>query len=438
MDWKEIYESRKCTAEEAVQRIKNGDRVVLAHCAAEPIALVDAMVAGAENYKNVTVSQMVTLGKSEYTKPEYKEHFRFEGWFVSASTRNSLAEGHGQFVPVYFHEVPSYIRKGIFPVDVAMIMVSAPDRNGFCSVGVSCDFTMQAVKSAKVVLAEINDQVPVVYGETFVHISEIDAFVETSHPLPEMKLPNIGEAEIAIGKYCASLIEDGSTLQLGIGAIPDAVLSQLKDKKHLGIHSEMISDGVVDLYEAGVIDGSQKSIDPGKIIVTFLMGTKKLYDFVANNPIVEMKPVDYVNNPVTIAQCSKMVCINSCLQIDFMGQVVSDTIGTKQFSGVGGQVDFVRGAAMSTDGKGKSIMAMPSVVMKKDGTLISKIVPFIEHGSAVTTNRQDVDYVITEYGIAEMKGKTLHDRARALIKIAHPEFREGLKEEFEKRFNAQF
>ncbi|WP_330586640.1 acetyl-CoA hydrolase/transferase family protein [Aminipila terrae] len=230
MDWKEIYESRKCTADEAVQRIKNGDRVVLAHCVAEPITLVDAMVANAENYKDVTVSQMVTLGKSEYTKPEYKDHFRFEGWFTSASTRNCLAEGYGQFVPVYFHEVPKYIRKGIFPVDVAMIMVSSPDRNGFCSVGVSCDFTMQAIKSAKIVLAEINDQVPVVYGETFVHISQIDAFVETSHPLPELKLPDICDVETAIGKHCASLIEDGSTLQLGIGAIPDAVLSQLKDK----------------------------------------------------------------------------------------------------------------------------------------------------------------------------------------------------------------
>nr|WP_315021622.1 acetyl-CoA hydrolase/transferase C-terminal domain-containing protein [uncultured Aminipila sp.] len=438
MNWKEIYESRKCTADEAVQRIKNGDRVVFAHCVAEPTTLVDAMVANAENYEDVTISHMVTLGKGQYTKPEYKGHFKFEGWFSSASTRGSIAEGHGQFVPVYFHEVPNYIRKGIFPIDVAMVTVSAPDRNGFCSVGVSCDYTMQAIKSAKIVLAEVNDQVPVVYGETFVHISEIDAFVETSHPLPEMVLPNICDVETQIGKYCASLIEDGSTLQLGIGAIPDAVLSQLKDKKHLGIHSEMISDGVVDLYEAGVIDCTEKSIDKGKMIVTFLMGTKKLYDFAAKNPILEMRPVDYVNNPVVVSQCSKMVCINACLQVDFMGQVVSDSIGTKQFSGVGGQVDFVRGAAMSLDGKGKAIIAMPSIVKKKDGTMISKIVPFIDHGAAVTTNRHDVDYIVTEYGIAEMKGRTLQDRARALINIAHPEFREELKEEFGKRFNAQF
>lgn len=438
MDWKKIYEDRKCTAEEAVQSIKSGDRVLFAHCVAEPPVLVDAMVANAEAYENVTVSHMVTLGKGEYSKPEMKEHFTFEGWFTSPSTRGSLEQGHGQFVPVFFHEVPSLIRKDIFHVDVFMVMVSPPDHNGFCCVGVSSDYTMQAIKSAKIVLAEVNDQVPVVYGQTFVHVSEIDKFVETSHPLPEIGLPKIGETEAAIGKHCASLIEDGSTLQLGIGAIPDAVLSQLKDKKHLGIHSEMISDGVVDLYEAGVIDCSQKSIDNGKMTITFLMGTKRLYDFAANNPIVELKPVDYVNHPSVVAQCSKMVCINACLQVDFMGQIVSDSIGTKQFSGVGGQVDFVRGASMSLDGKGKAIIAMPSVAKKKDGSMISKIVPFIDHGAAVTTSRNDADYIVTEYGIAEMKGKPLQDRARALINIAHPDFRDELKEEFQKRFNAEF
>jgi 4-hydroxybutyrate CoA-transferase len=438
MDWKKIYEDRKCSAEEAVKSIKSGDRVLFAHCVAEPPALVDAMVANAAEYKNVTVSHMVTLGKGEYSKPELKENFTFEGWFTSPSTRSSLAEGHGQFVPVFFHEVPSLIRKDIFHVDVFMVMVSPPDHNGFCCVGVSSDYTMQAIKSANIVLAEVNDQVPVVYGDAFVHVSEIDKFVETSHPLPEIGLPKIGEVETAIGKNCASLVEDGSTLQLGIGAIPDAVLSQLKDKKHLGIHSEMISDGVVDLYEAGVIDCSEKSIDNGKMIVTFLMGTKRLYDFAATNPIVQLRPVDYVNHPTVVAQCAKMVCINACLQVDFMGQIVSDSIGTKQFSGVGGQVDFVRGASMSIDGKAKAIIAMPSVAKKKDGSMISKIVPFIDHGAAVTTSRNDADYIVTEYGIAEMKGKSLQDRARALINIAHPDFKEELKGEFEKRFNTAF
>ncbi len=438
MDWKKIYQDRLCTAEEAVQLIKSGDRVVFAHAVAEPPVLVDAMVKNAAAYKDVMVSHMVTLGKGEYTKAELKDNFHFNGWFTSPATRNSLADGHGDFTPVFFHEVPSFIRKGIFPIDVFMVMVGPPDEHGYCCIGVSADYSVQGIKSAKIVLAEVNDQVPTVYGDAFIHVSEIDRFVETSHPLPELGLPNIGETELAIGKNCASLVDDGCTLQLGIGAIPDAVLQSLKDKKDLGIHSEMISDGVVDLYEAGVINCSKKGLDPGKMIVTFLMGTKRLYDFAANNPIVELRTVDYVNDPMVVAKCTNMVCINSCLAVDFMGQVVSDSIGIKQFSGVGGQVDFCRGAAMSIDGKAKNIIAMPSVAKKKDGSMISKIIPYIDHGAAVTTSRHDVHYIVTEYGVALLKGKTLKDRARALINIAHPDFREELKEDFKKRFNAEF
>lgn len=438
MEWKKIYEERKCTAKEAVQKIKSGDRVLFAHAVAEPAVLVDAMVENKEAYKNVTVSHMVTLGKGEYSLPENSEHFTFEGWFVSPTTRKSLEQGHGEFVPVFFHQVPQFIRDDIFHVDVMMLSVSKPDKHGYCSIGVSSDYSYQGVKSAKVVLAEVNDQVPVVFGDTFIHVSEIDAFVECSHPLHEIKPPVIGEIEEAIGKNCASLIKDGDTLQLGIGAIPDAVLSQLGDKKNLGIHSEMISDGVVDLYNKGVIDCSKKGIDKGKMVVTFLMGTKKLYDFACENPMVEMRTVDYVNHPSVVAKSTNLVCINACVQVDFMGQIVSECIGTKQISGVGGQVDFVRGAAMSEDGQGKAIIAMPSVTMKKDGGMISKIVPFIDHGAAVTTSRCDADYIVTEYGIARMKGRTLHDRARQLIEIAHPDFREELKKQFEERFNTAF
>ncbi len=438
MNWEKTYKERLCSAKEAVSKIKSGDRVVFAHAVAEPNILVDAMVENKENYKDVVVSHMVTLGKGEYTLPENKEHFTFEGWFVSPTTRKSLAQGHGEFVPVFFHEVPKFIRQGIFPIDVVMVSVSKPDANGFCCIGVSADYTIQAIKSAKIVLAEVNDQVPVVFGDAFVHVNDIDAFVECSHPLFELTPPKIGPVEEAIGKNCASLINDGDTLQLGIGAIPDAVLSQLGDKKDLGIHSEMISDGVVDLYEKGVINCKNKKLNPGKMIVTFLMGTKRLYDFAKENPMVEMRAVDYVNNPAVIAENNDMICINACIQVDFMGQVVSDSIGTKQFSGVGGQVDFVRGAAMSLDGKGKAIIAMPSVATMKDGSKISKIVPFIDEGSAVTTSRCDVDYIVTEYGIAEMKGKRLHDRARSLIKVAHPDFREELKAQFEKRFSCKF
>lgn len=438
MNWKEIYQSRICTADEAVRKIKSGDKVALAHCVAEPTVLVDAMVANAAAYKDVEISHMVSLGKGEFTKTAYKDNFRFNGWFTGAPTRNCIAEGHGDFTPVFFHEVPNYIRKGIFEIDVFMVMISPPDEHGYCCVGVSSDYTMQAIESAKIVLAEVNDQVPIIYGDTFVHVSKIDQFIETSHPLPELALPRIGDVELAIGKNCAELIEDGSTLQLGIGAIPDAVLQSLKNKANLGIHSEMISDGVVDLFEAGVINNSQKGIHKGKIIVTFLMGSKRLYDFAENNPAVEMRTVDYVNNPIVVAQNTKMVCINACLAVDFMGQVVSDSIGTRQYSGVGGQVDFVRGAAMSLDGKGIAIIAMPSIAAKKDGSKISKISPYIDHGAAVTTSRNDVDYVVTEYGIAKLKGQTLKNRARNLINIAHPDFREELKAEFEKRFNAKF
>jgi len=438
VDWKKIYESRKCTADEAVKLIKSGDKVAFAHAAAEPVRLVEAMVKNASAYKGVEICHMVTLNKGEYSKPEYKDNFTFNGWFASTSTRDSITQGHGNFTPVFFHEIPTLIRRGILEVDVFMVMVSPPNKHGYCSIGVSSDYSLQGSKTAKIVLAEVNDQVPVVFGDTFLHVSEIDKFVETSFPMPELGLPTIGDIERAIGQNCAELIEDGSTLQLGIGAIPDAVLHFLKDKKELGIHSEMISDGVVELVEAGVVTCSQKSINRGKITVAFLMGTKRLYDFADNNPGLELRTVDYTNNPTVIAQNSKLVCINSCLEVDFMGQVVSDSIGTRQFSGVGGQVDFVRGAAMSTDGLGKAIIAMPSVTVKKDGSMISKITPYITHGAAVTTSRNDVDYIITEHGIARMKGKTLQQRARNLIEVAHPSFRDELKEEFEKRFNAKF
>ena len=438
MDWKKTYESRKMSADEAVKLIKSGDNVVFAHAVAEPVALVDAMVANKNLYKDITVSHMVTLGKGEYAKKENSDVFRYEGWFTSPSVRNSISEGHGDFIPVFFHEIPSLIRRDILHVDVAMVTVTPPDEHGYCNVGVSSDYTMQAVKSARVVLAEVNDQVPTVFGNTYIHVDEIDAFVEYNRPLPESKPAKIGPVEEAIGKNCASLINDGDTLQLGIGAIPDAVLAQLGEKKHLGIHSEMIADGVVDLFEKGAIDCSQKGIDEGKMVVTFLMGTKKLYDWCDKNPMVELREVDYVNHPMTVCNLKNLVCINACVQIDFMGQIVSECIGTKQISGVGGQVDFIRGASMAKDGNARAIIAMPSVTVKKDGSKISKIVPFIDHGAAVTTSRCDADYVVTEYGIAKLKGTNLKDRARQLINIAHPDFREDLKEQFKERFNAEF
>jgi len=438
MDFRDMYKGKLSTADEAVKLIKSGDTVVFASAAGEPPALIDAMVANKKNYRNVTISHMFNVGKCEYALPENSEYFNVRCWFAASGTRKAINEGRAEFVPVFFYQVPQYMRSGIFNVDVLMVMVSPPDEKGYCSASLTSDYIIEAAKQAKVILAEVNDRMPYVYGDTLIHISEIDKIVETSHPIPELAPAVIGEAETAIGKHCASLVEDGSTLQLGIGAIPDAVMAQLKGKKHLGIHSEMISSGIVDLYESGAIDGSEKSIDKGKLVGTFIMGDKKLYDFVDHNPVVLLKAVDYVNHPIVIAQNAKMVSINACLQVDFLGQVVSDTIGTKQFSGVGGQVDFFRGAGMSLDGLGKSIIAMTSTATLKSGEKVSKIVPYIDHGAAVTTSRHDVDYIVTEYGIAQMKGKSLKERARELINVSHPDFKNDLIKEYVNRFNSEF
>ena len=432
MDWKAKYQERLVSSKEAVKKIKSGDRVLLGHCIGEPLAIVDEIVAHKDLYENVEIVHMVAMGKGEYAKPGMEKHFRHNAIFVGAVTREAVSSGRADFTPCFFHQVPRMFENEM-PIDVALISLTPPDEHGYCNLGVSCDYTKPAISSAKMVIAEINDQMPRTFGDTFVHVSEVDYFVEASHPLALLKPPTITDLEKAIGEHCASLVEDGSTLQLGIGAIPDAVLLFLKDKKDLGIHSEMISDGVVELVEAGVVTNKMKTIHNGKCIVTFLMGSKRLYDFVHENPMIEMYPVNYVNDPVVVMKNYKMVSINSCVQVDFMGQVASETIGYKQFSGVGGQVDFVRGASMAKDGK--SIIAMPSTT--SDGK-ISKIVPLLDEGAAVTTSRNDVHYIVTEYGIAELRGKSLRERARALINIAHPNFRPQLITEWEKRFSAKF
>ena len=431
MDWKNLYRERTVSAEEAVSRIRSGDRVAVGHACGEPSFLIDAMVANAKAYRDVEIVHMVAMGKCEYAKPELREHFHHNALFVGGGTRKTVACGHGAYTPSFFYEIPQLFSTTL-PVDVAMVTVTPPDKHGYCSLGVSVDYTMEAVKQAKLVIAQVNDQMPWTGPYSTVHVQDIDLFVEHSAPIIELPQPKIGPVEQAIGEHCASLIQDGDTLQLGIGAIPDAVLMFLKDKKDLGIHSEMFSDGVVELAEAGVITNARKTLNPGKFVVGFLMGTRRLYDFVDHNPAVELRPIDYVNHPVVIGQNDYMVSINSCVQVDLMGQVASESIGLKQISGVGGQVDFVRGTSFSKGGR--SIIACPSTVKGE----ASKIVPFLDEGSAVTTSRNDVDYVVTEYGIAHLKGHTLHERARALIEIAHPDFREPLREEFERRFHCQY
>ena len=347
-------------------------------------------------------------------------------------SRKAVQEGRADYTPFFFHQSTRFFSDGTFPIDVAMVSVTPPDKHGYVSLGVSVGGTKPACLNAKMVIAQVNDQMPRTMGESFLHVSQLTCCVEASTPLPELGGGTIGEVEEAIGRNVASLVEDGSTLQLGIGTIPDAVLKFLGDKKDLGIHSEMFSDGVVELAEAGVITNAKKTLHPGKFEVAFLMGTRRLYDFVDHNPDVELRPVDYVNNPFVIAQNENMVSINSCVQVDLMGQVASESIGPKQISGVGGQVDFVRGASASKGGV--SIMAMPSTVKGK----ISKIVPLLDEGAAVTTSRNDVDYIVTEYGVAALKGQTLRQRARNLIEIAHPDFRDELKAEYEKRFHCKY
>lgn len=429
-NWKENYKTKLCTPSEAIKKIKSNDRVATGHACAEPTILIDELIKNKKLFKNVEIVHMVAMGKSEYALEENKEYFRHNALFVGAGTRKAANSSYGDYTPSFFFEIPRLFKEGApLQADVALVQVSSPDEHGYCSYGLSCDYTKAATENAKIVIAQINKHMPRTLGNCFLHIDDMDYIVEHNTPLIELNPPKIGEIEKKIGGYCASLVKDGDTLQLGIGAIPDAVLTFLTEKKDLGIHSEMISDGVVDLVNAGVITNRRKTLNPGKSIVSFLMGTKKLYDYINDNPEVELHPVDYVNNPFIVAQNDNLISINSAIQLDLMGQVNSESMGYKQFSGTGGQVDFVRGASMSNGGK--SIIALASTAAK--GT-ISKIVFKLDDGATVTTSRNDIEYVITEYGIAHLKGKTLKERAKALIAIAHPDFREELTKQALEKF----
>ncbi|MFZ7102533.1 MAG: acetyl-CoA hydrolase/transferase family protein [Peptococcaceae bacterium] len=423
MNWKDIYASKLTTAQEALKAVQSGQQIIVGHACGEPRVLVDELVAQAARLEGVRIVHMVAMGEAKYCMPGMEKHFIHNALFVGGSTRKAVQGGRADYTPCFFFEIPRLFTNGGLPVDVALIQVSKPDDHGYCSFGVSVDYTRPAARAARVVIAQVNDQMPRTLGDSFIHVSEMDYIVETSLPLIELPRPKITAIEEQIGYHVAQLIEDGSTLQLGIGAIPDAVLLFLRDKKNLGIHTEMFSDGVVDLVEAGVITNKAKAYHPEKIVANFLMGTKKLYDFVDNNPMVEMYSVDYTNDPFVIARNPKMVSINSALQVDLTGQICADTIGNKQYSGVGGQVDFVRGASRSPGGK--SIIALPSTAK---GGRLSRIVPHLDEGAAVTTSRNDVHYVVTEYGSVDLRGKDLTERARALIGIAHPDFQEGLRQ----------
>ena len=423
MNWQEIYRSKLTTAEEAVSHIKSGDRVVNGHATGEPQELLRAIVANKERYQNVEIVHMVAMGKAEYCLPENSRHFIHNSLFAGATSRNAIEEGRAKFTPCHFSMIPSLFDT-ILPVDVTICLLSPPDEHGYCSFGISVDYTKPAAEKSRLVIAEVSPHMPRTLGHSFIHVSQIDYIVETETKPIELSPAKITPVDEAIGRNCAELVRDGDCLQLGIGAVPDAMLGFLTDKKDLGIHTEMFSDGVVDLVNQGVITCSKKNFHPGKMVATFFMGTEKLYKFVHNNPLVEMFPVDYTNNPGIIAKNDNVVSINSSLQVDFTGQAVSDTIGYRQYSGSGGQVDFVRGAQWSKGGR--SILAFHSTAAKGK---LSRIVPRIDEGAVVTTTRTDVHYIVTEYGIADLRGKSVPERAKALISIAHPDFREDLERE---------
>lgn len=428
MEWKEEYSRKLVSAKEAISHINDGDKVVMSFGCGEPRALVRAMRENYKDFKEIQIINMLLLGKTPWVDEEVKGHFSYNSFFASGTNRKAISEGVADFTTCYLSESPQILRDYVKP-RVTVMSVTPPDKEGYVSLGTNVDYIESTLSYCGLKIAQVNENVPYTFGEARKHISQFDYFVECNEVLPEVPAPPITEVEKQIGKNCASLINDGDCIQLGIGGIPNAICEELKHKKNLGLHSEMVGDGVVDLIKSGAINNSKKNFNKDKTILGFAFGTKKLFDFISGNPDIEMHPMDYVNNPLIIAQNDNMVSVNSAIEIDLTGQVVADTIGINQFSGVGGQVDFVRGATMSRGGR--SIIAMPSSA--KGGT-ISKIVPKITDYSAVTTTRNDVNYVVTEFGIAQLKGKTMRERARALISIAHPNFREELCRVFEERF----
>lgn len=430
MTWQEIYQSKLTTAEEAIKLIHDGDKVVSGFACGEPLHIMRALAEHYKEYNNVEIISMLTLVESPWSTDEFKGHIKLNTLFASKSTRAAVNSGNSEFTTSHFYEIPDIIENYICP-RVSVVMVSPPDEHGYVSFGTTVDYTKGTTDYCEIVIAQVNKYMPRTFGNAIKHVRDFTCFVEHDEPLPEVIGGEISDVEMEIGKYCASLINDGDCLQLGIGGIPNAVCLQLKDKKDLGLHSELVGDGVVPLLESGVINNKRKVVNNGRTVLGAAFGSKILCNYINNNPSVEMHPIDYVNNPIEIAKNDNMVSINSCLQVDLLGQVVSDTIGLSQFSAVGGQVDFVRGATMSKGGR--SIIAMPSTARK--GT-VSRIVPIITEGSAVTTPRNDVNYVVTEYGIAQLKGKTLKERTKELIRIAHPKFRPALVLEYKKRFGS--
>ena len=431
MDWQSIYKSHVTTAEEAVRSIQSGNRIFMTGNVSVPQKLLAALVNYAPNLHDVEICQALSVGPADYVKPEMEGHLRVNTLFIAANVRKAVQEGRADFTPVLLSEFTLLFKNKILPVDVAMVHVSPPDEHGFCSLGVEVGLTKSPAESARIIIAEVNEQMPRTLGDSFLHVSRLTHIVPVSYPIAELPMGGEGDDAISqkIAGFIADLIPDGATMQMGIGAIPDAVLKFLDNKKDLGIHSEMFSDGVVRLVDMGVINNSCKTLHSGKIVAGFVLGTHALYDWVNDNPLCEFHRQEYVNDPFVIAQNEKMVAINSAIEVDLTGQVCADSIGPKFFSGVGGQLDFVYGASRSKNGV--PVIAMGSTTTMKDGTLVSKIVPMLKQGAGVVTGRNHVHYVVTEYGVASLYGKSVRQRVYELIHVAHPDFRADLEKQAE-------
>ncbi len=422
MNWETIYRHKVVDAATAVSHIKSGNLVYVGGGAGAPAALVDALCLRAADLRDVQLIHILTFIGAPYTDPKYEGSFRSNSLFIGHNVRKAVQAGKADFTPIFLSEIPGLFQKKILPLDAALISLSPPDEHGFCSFGVEVGTTKPAAESARLIIAEVNRQMPRTLGDSFIHVSRLSHVVETDYPLPSAPQGASSSANMLIGQHIAEMIPDGATLQMGIGSIPDAVLQNLQSHKDLGIHTELFSDGVVSLFEAGIINCSRKTFHQGKMVAGFLFGSERLYRFVDNNPIVELHPTEYVNDPFNIARNNDMVAINAALQVDLTGQVCADSIGPVFYSGVGGQLDFIRGAARSKGGL--PIIALPSTA--KNDT-ISRISPLLLEGSGVTTTRSDVHYIVTEYGVASLYGKTIRQRARELINIAHPQFRDELE-----------
>ncbi len=419
--WHYLYEERRCAAAEAMRSVHSGNRVFLTGNCSVPRTLLAALAERAPDLHDVEISQVLTIGSLGCVAPEMEGHLRVNSMFISDDVREAVNAGRADFTPVFLSEIARLYRTRL-PIDVALIHVSPPDEHGYCSFGIEVGVTKTAAEVARVVIAEVNPNMPRALGDSFIHVNKLTHIVEVDYDLPEIHMGEPSDIQTAIARNIAALIEDGSTLQTGIGGIPGAVLGFLDDKRNLGVHTELFSDGIIRLVEQGIINNEAKTLHPGKIIAGFALGTRQLYNFIHDNPIIELHPTEYVNDPYRIAQNDRMVSINSAIEVDLTGQVCADSMGHMFYSGVGGQVDFVRGAARSKGGK--PIIALPATAR---GDSLSRIVPELKPGAGVVTTRNDVHYVVTEYGVADLYGRTIAQRVRALINIAHPRFREELE-----------